>query len=83
MLHKHISSGRWEVAFPSCSELDFPKDITIGEAFSIHGPFREARQAVGITFLGFLGTQLPHVLERRWDHPHYLMFKEENSQMVK
>lgn len=39
----------------------------------MHGPFREARQAVGITFLGFLGTQLPHVLERRWDHPYYLL----------
>lgn len=37
-----------------------------------HGPFREARQAAGITFLGFLGTQLPHVLQRRWDHPYYL-----------
>lgn len=71
MLHKHISSGRWEVAFPSCSELDFPKEKNkiIREIFSMHGPFREARQAVGITFLGFLGTQLPHVLERRWDHP--------------
>lgn len=78
MLLKHTSSGSWEVAFPSCSELDFPKDKMIGEAFSMHGPFREARQAVGITFLGFLGTQLSHVLERIWDHPYYLMLSEEN-----
>lgn len=38
----------------------------------MHGPFRDARQAVGITFLGFTGTQLPHVLERRWDHHYHL-----------